>query len=139
MITLILKMIFLDVLWVLAWKIATSDDMVLEAVGKWGNKMNDKYKIFDGLVTCPYCLGNIHGLLFVWPLALFLGIVPLEWDWKYLAIHFFMVAGTSITCGVIWGLHEIMLNKIKYWQHKEQNEFFDLKDRKQNHHFKNKR
>ncbi len=138
MIELILKMIFLDVLWVLAVKISTSEGMIFERIGTWGAKMNDKYKIFDGLITCPYCLGNAHGIAFVWPLAIFLGIVPCEWDWKYLGVHFFMVAGTSITCGIVWGLHEIMLTKSKYWEHKEQNEYFTLKDRKLNHH-KNKK
>lgn len=134
MIELILKMIFLDVLWVLAFKIATSENMILQGIGKWGSKMNDRYKVFDGLITCPYCIGNLHGVLFVWPLAIFLGIIPFEWDWRYLGVHFFMVAGTSIICGFIWGLHEMMLIKSKYLEHKEQNEFFDLKDRKLNHY-----
>lgn len=109
---------FLDILWVFAWKIATEDDMVLEKVGNWGSRMVEKgYKIFDGLVTCPWCLPNLHGILVVWPLAFLLEIVPFEWNYKYLIIHVFVVGGASMFCGMSWLLYNYLSAKTKYYNY----------------------
>lgn len=115
MIFIILKIMFLNVLWVFAWKIATEEGMILEKLGSWGSrKVDEGYRIFDGLITCPWCLPNFHGILIVWPLAFLLEIVPLEWDWKYLAIHVFVVGGASFICGTLWTALQTLFAYKKY-------------------------
>lgn len=129
----------MDVIWVLGFKVVTEDGMILQSLGDWGKKWHDKgYKIMDGLILCPFCLPNIHCLLIVWPIAFLTGFVPFEWEWKYLVIHGFVACSGSFICGSIWTGFKTLQLKNKYWEHKEQNEFFDLKDRKLTH-FKNKK
>jgi len=131
MIEIILKMILLDVIWVIGWKIITEKNMLLEKVGEFGEeKLSKGYKVFDGLITCPFCLGNIHGILFVWPLAFLLNIIPFEWNWKYLLCHIFVASGTSMIAGFIWSGYKYFEVKGKYYEHLEQQEYFNLKDRK---------
>jgi len=110
MITIILKIMFLNVIWVWLWKIATEDDMILEKIGKFGRrKVEEGYRIFDGLITCPWCLGNFHGILIVWPLSFLLEIIPFEWNYKYIIIHVFVLGGTSVICGVTWLIYQTIL------------------------------
>lgn len=117
MILFIIKMIFLTTLWTLGWKIATSDDMVLEKLGQWGQKKVDEgNKIFDGLIVCEWCLPNIHGILFVWPLAFGMGIMPFVWDWKYLLAYPFCVAGSSFISGILWEFYLTMNAKRNYYK-----------------------
>lgn len=128
---IILKMILLDVIWVLMWKIATEPNMIFEKIGDFGRrKVDEGYMIFDGLITCPYCLGNIHGILFVWPLAFLLNIVPFEWEWKYLLCHIFVAGGTSIIAGFVWSGYKHFETKSRYYEHLEQQEYFRLKEKK---------
>ena len=135
MIEVFLKILLMDIIWVLGFKVITEEGMLLEKVGEWGGKMYDKgYKIMDGLIICPFCLPNLHCLLFVWPLAFITGIVPFELDWRYLVVHIFVACAGSFICGTIWTGFKTMQFKNKYWEHKEQNEYFTLKDRKLNHH-----
>lgn len=136
---LIFKILVLDIMWVMGFKVITEDGMLLEKVGNWGKKWYDKgYKIMDGLIICPFCLPNLHGILFVWPMAFMLDVVPFEWNWKYLIVHIFVACGGSFICGIIWSLYKHLELKHKYLEHKEQNEFFDLKNRKEQY-FKNKK
>jgi len=138
MIVIILKLIFINILWVIGWKILTAKGMVGEKLGEYGEKKVEQgYKIFDGLLICPYCLPNIHGILFVWPIAFILGVLPFEWNWKYLVVHVLMVCGSSFICGTLWTLHEMMGTKKKYLEHMEELKYFELKGKKFSH-YKNK-
>lgn len=139
MIEIFLKILVMDVIWVLAFKVLTEEEMLLEKVGQWGAKMYDKgYKIMDGFILCPFCLPNLHCLFIIWPVAFLTGFVKFEWEWRYLIVHGFVACAASFICGTIWLLFKTMQFKNKYWEHKEQNEFYDLKDRKFEH-FKNKK
>lgn len=137
MIALILKLIFLDVLWTMGWKIITEKNMLLEKVGDFGEKkLEQGYKVFDGLIICPWCIPNIHGVLFVVPLSFGLGIMPFVWDWKYLMMWPFVVAGASLISGLIWSLYKHLELKHKYYEHLEQQEYFNLKNKKKEYNNK---
>jgi len=139
MIEVFLKILVMDIIWVLGWKVVTEDSMFLEGVGNWGKKWYDKgYKIMDGLVICPFCLPNLHCLLLIWPIAFLTGFVPFEWEWRYLIIHVFVACAGGFICGTIWTLYQYLEVKKKYFEHLEQQEYFNLRERKQNHH-KNKK
>lgn len=118
MIEILLKMILLDVMWVMGWKVATAENMVLEKVGEWGEQQVEKgYKIFDGLIVCPWCLPNLHGVLFVVPLALMLEILPHNWYWwQYAALYPFFIGGACFTSGMLWDWHLLIERKKDYYE-----------------------
>lgn len=137
MIEVIFKAIFCTVAWVMMWKIATAEEMILEKVGKWGEQMAEKYKIFNGLIVCEWCLPNIHGILFVWPLMILSGII--EWEWKLLFIYPFVLGGSCFLSGMLWGAylrgnakHEYYEKASAYYDKAETEKHFDLQDRKVN-------
>jgi hypothetical protein len=107
-------MIFLGVVWVLGWRVAVSEEMIFEKIGKWAEKKEEEgWKIMSGLVLCPWCLPNIHGILFVWPLAWALEILPhnMIW-WKYLAMYPFYLGASSYIAGMLWNIY-LTLNQVK--------------------------
>lgn len=139
MIEVFCKILVMDIIWVVGFKVVTEDSMLLEKLGQWGKRMYDNgYKIMDGLIICPFCLPNIHCLLFVWPIAFLTGFVPFEWEWRYLIIHVFVACAGSFICGTIWTWYQYLEVKKKYFEHLEQQEYFNLKERKSNH-YKNKK
>lgn len=112
MILLSLKITLLTVTWTLGWKVSISEGLWLEKLGKWGEaKVESGYKIFDGLIVCPWCVPNIHGLLFVWPLAFGLGVMPFEFNYKYFLIYPFCVCASSFISGFIWTIYLTLNSK----------------------------
>lgn len=139
MIEVFCKILVMDIIWVVGFKVVTEDSMLLGKLGHWGKKKyGEGYKIIDGLLICPFCLPNIHCLLFVWPIAFLTGFVPFELEWRYLIVHVFVAFAGSFICGTIWTLYQFLEVKKKYFEHLEQQEYFNLKERKSNHH-KNKK
>lgn len=99
----------MTVCWCLGWKIITAEKMPLHFILKWGEqKVKEGYKVFDGLIVCEWCVPNLHGLLFVWPAAFALGIIPFEWNYKYLLVYPFMVGAASFITGMLWNLYLVM-------------------------------
>lgn len=107
----ILKLIIIVSILVLGVKIATGDDMILEDLGKWGKKKSDKYKIFEALLVCPFCMPSVYSLI-GYLFAFGLGILPFEWDWKLVIIYPIVVIGSSILAGFTWVAYET-INRIK--------------------------
>lgn len=116
MIEFILKMILLTTIFSLGWKVAISDGMILESVGKWAeNKIENGNKWVEA-IYCQWCLPNFFGILVVWPLAFGLEIMPFEWNWKYIFAYPFCVCGSSFLTGMAW-LHYLTLNqKREYYE-----------------------
>lgn len=139
MIEVFWKILVMDIIWVIGWKVITEDEMLLAKVGHWGGKMYDKgHKIMGGLIICPFCIPNTHCLLVVWPLAFLTGFVSFEWEWRYLIVHVFVAFAGSFICGIIWTAFEFLTVKKKYFEHLEEQEHFNLKERKSKY-FQNKK
>lgn len=137
MIEFIIKMIMLTTIWVIMWKIATAEGMILEELGKWGEKkVKEGYKIFDGLIVCQWCLANFHGILFVWPLAFIMGIMPFEFRWEYVAAYPFCLGGSSMMSGFIWAWYTTLNAKKEYYEKMEEKTHLDIKNLKQDYHNK---
>lgn len=105
------KLIIIVSIWVLGIKIATGEEMILEKLGEWGKKKSEKYKIFDALIVCPFCMPSIHSLV-GYSFAFGLNIIPLEWDWKLLIMYPIIVMGTSILAGFTWTAYQT-INTVK--------------------------
>lgn len=101
---LLCKLIFITSLWTLAIKIATSEGMVFEKLGKYGEKkVKEGYKIFEALWVCQWCMPSIHasiGMAF----AFGLGIIQ-YFTWNLLIYYVLTVCGSSLVNGLIWGFH----------------------------------
>lgn len=109
---LLFKLILLTFIWVMGIKIVTSEGMLLEKLGKWGEKKVDEgHKIFNAIIVCPWCLPSIHSI-FGYGFAFGLGVLPLIWDWKLLIMWPLVVMGSSFLCGNVWNLYET-INRIK--------------------------
>ena len=140
---ILFKIILLLSIWVVGIKIATSEGMLFEKIGEWGEKkVNDGYIIFDALIVCPWCLPSVHSI-FGYGFAFALGVLPLEWNWKFLIMWPLVVMGCSFLCGNAWNIYETIVKvkqkaeeEIKVIRHKEQLLFFEIKDRKQSHNRK---
>lgn len=136
---ILLKLIILNCICVLGWKIAISDGMLLDSIGKWGDrKVEEGHKIYD-LVVCPWCCGtaiSIAAHLF----AFGIGVLPLIFNWQLLIRWPLVVMGSSFICGNIWNIYET-INRVrerneieaKFLTNQEQLSHFEIRDRKANH------
>lgn len=141
----ILIVIFFTYIWVIGVKIATSEGMILEKLGTWGEEQEEENKIFKGLITCPWCLPGVHSIV-GWGYAFILGGIPFEWNWKYLVMWPIIIMGSSLCAGLTWTIY-LAISKIganneiqsKYYEHVEEMAFYDLKERKERYNgIKNK-
>lgn len=107
----IFKIVIIVSILVLSVKIATGDDMILEGLGKWGKKKTEKYKIFEALLVCPFCMPSIYSLI-GYLFAFGLNILSFEWDWKLVIMYPIVVMGSSILAGFTWTVYETV-NRIK--------------------------
>lgn len=109
---LFLKMVGLTVAWSLGWRVIISKDMLFEKIGDWAEaKVKGGNKFFD-IICCPFCIPNAHAILFVWPLAFGLGVMPFEWNIKYLLIYPFCLGASSFITGFIWTIYQT-INSVK--------------------------
>lgn len=113
MIIVILKMIFLLVCWTMGWRVIISEGMLFEKLGEWAEKKAETNKWFDAII-CPWCIPNIQGLLFVYPLAFALGILE-WWDWRYVAMYPFTLGAASFICGTLWEIYLTRNRKREYY------------------------
>lgn len=134
--TILFYWILSTVIWVLAIKISTSDDMVFERLRKWAEDVEERYntKWMDPVVLCEWCLPSVHSF-FTYGLLWGAGVVH-EFSWHHLAIYPLVVGGSSFCSGMLW-LGYLTLNRIKeYYEHAERLAYYDKRDRQEQHHIK---
>lgn len=130
---LLFEIITLATIWNIGIEIVFSDGMGLESVRKWAEQKESKW--VEVLFTCIWCRPSLHSL-FGYGAAIGLGLID-KFEWGLVVMYPFVVAGASLLSGMIWGIYKLIEVKTLYFKHKEQNEFFDLKNRKLTH-YKNK-
>ena len=128
-----IQIVALVAAWNLGMEIVLEEDMALHKLRLWAEGKSSR--IFEPLIICIWCRPSIHSL-FGFGAAFGLGWIELSW--RLLIIYPFVVAGASFLSGTAWSIYKLIEIKYNYLTHKEQNEYFDLKDRKSNHH-KNKK
>lgn len=111
MIVIILKLIFITVCLVWGVKIVTEPGMAFEKIGEWAeDKVQNGYKIFDALLTCPFCMPSFY-TLFSYVFGYLLGIVT---EWKQLIAYPIVICGASLVGGIIWMVFQVILGIKKY-------------------------
>lgn len=125
----ILVLIAITSIWVIGIKIATDKKMVLRKVGFWANKkVEDGYEIFEALLTCAWCMASIHSVV-----GFTYGIFFLGMEWRILFTYPIVVMGTSLTCGVIWTVVQIILKKLELLINQTKLSGWDISDRSKSH------
>lgn len=127
-------LIVLTSIWNIGIEIVLSDGMALERVRKWAENKTGKW--IEPLITCLWCRPSVHSLI-GYSVAICLGLID-KFEWQLVVMYPLVVCGTSSVSGIIWSIYKLIEIKTLYYKHKEQNEFFDLKNRKQNY-FNNKK
>jgi len=122
-------LIVLGSIWNLGCEIILSDGMALEKVRKWAEEKESK--IFEPLIWCLWCRPSIHSII---PFIAASGVGWIELlQWNNLILYPFVVCGTSAVSGIVWSAYKYIEVKSKYYKHLEQQEFFNLKERKINY------
>lgn len=112
MIILIFKLIFFTVCFVWGVKVITEPEMAFENIGYWAkNKVENGNKIFDALLTCPFCMPSIY-TSFGYGIGYLLGIVT---SWYDLIAYPVVVCGSSLVGGIIWMIFQLIISVKKYF------------------------
>lgn len=106
-----IKLIGITVILVLGLKIAMSEGMLLEKVGKFFEKKIEEGSKWVELFYCQWCMGTLHGIAAHF-FAFGLGVIPFEWNWQLLIRYPLIVMGSSIIAGNIWNIY-LTINKIR--------------------------
>lgn len=105
------KLILINVMIVLALRVAMSEKMLLEKLGRYfEKKVEDGYKVFD-LLVCPWCSGTLQSItahLFAYGL----GIITFELSWAFVIRWILVIFGTCFIAGMSWTIY-LTINQIR--------------------------
>lgn len=124
----IISLIALTSIWVLGIKIVTHKGMLLEDLGEWCLNKSERHKMFEALCVCQWCMPSIHSLV-GYGFAIAIGILT-KLKWSLLFMYPIVVMGSSLTCGIIWLVYELLTAKKGYYENKQTLTQFDISDRK---------
>ena len=106
----IFQLILITTIWCLGVKIVTAEGMALEKLGRWAEKkVNEANKIYEPLLTCHFCLPSIHSL-FGYAFAVGIGVIA-EFEWKLVFMWPLVVMGSSVLCGCMWEIIQILIKR----------------------------
>lgn len=112
MIIMIFKLILFTVCLVWGVKIVTEPGMAADKIGEWAEeKVKDGYKIFDALLTCPFCMPSIYSS-FGYGMGYLLGVVT---SWHDLVAYPIVVCGSSMIGGIIWQVFQLIIRISRYF------------------------
>lgn len=123
---LLLKLIIITVIWVLGFKIVTSEGMLLEAIGKYAD--SKKSLIWQPLVNCIWCMPSIHSLV-GYVLAAGIGIIT-NFSWHLVFMYPLVVMGSSFMAGFLFNVNECVDTASSYFSNAGEKEYLEVKDRK---------
>lgn len=107
----LLQLILITVMIVLAMKVAMSEGMLLESLGRFfERKIDEGEKIYD-LFYCQWCMSTLQSIT-AYFFAFGLGILPFEWNWSLIIRYPLIVFGASFISGNLWNLY-MMFNQIR--------------------------
>lgn len=122
---ILFQIVLLTFIWVMGIKISTSEGMIFEKLGEYGQrKVDEGHKIWEALIVCQWCLPSVHSI-FGYAFAFGLGILPFEWDWELIIMWPLVVMGSSFLCGFTWNIYET-INRVREKNEAEANYFLRL-------------
>jgi len=136
MIVLLFKLILITSLLVLGYTIVTQENMLLHSVRRWAERIQDRgSKFIETLAICHWCMPSTWSLL---GFAFGYGLGLYDLSWKLLLLYPLCVAGSSLTCGIIWGLNKLIESATQYFTNGEKLIYMDIRDRKDRYNAKRK-
>lgn len=113
MIILLLKLIFITSLLVLGYTIFSQEFMGGYWIRLWAMKKKEAgSKWIEPIFLCHYCQPSTW-TLFSFLIAYGLGIIN-NFEWRYLLLYILCIAGSSITNGIVWAIHQGIIAKKDY-------------------------
>lgn len=106
-----IKLIGITVVLVLGLKIAMSEGMLLEKLGKFFERKIDEGQKWMDLFYCQWCMSTLCSI-YAYFFAFGLGLLPFEWNWQLLIRWPLIVMGGSIVAGNLWNIY-LTINQIK--------------------------
>jgi hypothetical protein len=104
-------LVVLTVSVVLAMRVALSEGMLLERVGKYfEDKVERGERVWD-IIICPWCSGTLYSSI-AHLFAFRLGIVEFEWNWDIFIRYPLVVFCSSFIAGLLWTIY-LTINQIK--------------------------
>lgn len=101
------KLIILNVIIVLALRVALSEGMILEKLGKYfEQKVEEGYKVFD-LFMCPWCSGTLQSIT-AHAFAFGLGVLPFEINVQLFIRWPLVIFGSSFVSGMCWTIYLVL-------------------------------
>lgn len=125
----LLKLIALTSIWILGLTIATSKGMVLYFIRQKLESLENK--IFEPVILCHWCMPSIHSI-FGYAFAYAINVIDLSL-FQVIVYYPLVVMGSSIACGFLWSGYKLVEKLTEYYTHMEQHEYWNIKDRKENH------
>lgn len=108
---LLAKLIILTVMIASALKVVMSEGMLLEKLGAYFKRKQDKGYRWVDLFYCEWCCVTLQSIT-AHAFAFGLGILPLSWNWQLLIRWPLVVFGASFISGNLWNVY-LTINKIK--------------------------
>lgn len=105
--TEIIHLIFFTCVIVLAWRVAISDDMIFERIGQYAERKIDEGYKWHNLYSCPFCMPTV--VTFIgWVFMFGLNIVPLEFEWGLVFVHFIAYFSSCFIAGFTWTVYTVL-------------------------------
>lgn len=125
MIVILFKLIVITSILVLAWTIVTQQGMALYSIREWANIKHEKGgKWVEPVLVCHWCMPSVWSLL-GFSIAFGLGI--LNFEWRLILLYPLTVGGSSLTCGLIWGLHRLIEERTSYYINASKLSYLNIK------------
>lgn len=119
-----IHIIFICTSLVMGWTIATQDKMVLNKARLWAEEKKSKW--LDGLLLCHWCMPSSWALP-AYIIAYLSGVVH---GAKILWLYPVVVCASSVMCGMIWELYQVLNMLVKYLVNAEKVKYFEVKNMK---------
>lgn len=124
------ELIIITSIWNLGIEIVFSEGMLLHNLKLWAQSKKSKW--YEAGIWCLWCRPSLHSIIGI---TFGLLIDCAKWDsWNIVFMYPLVVVGSSLVSGVIWSAYKLIEIKTKYYQHLEQQEYFNLKQRKSDYY-----
>lgn len=129
---ILLKIIILNVIWILGLKVATSEGMVLHFIARYAESKESL--IWEPVILCEWCMPSLHSVI-AYVFAIGIGIIS-SFSWKLVWIYPLVVLSSSVACGVIWKLMDLINVVYSFYKNQGESAYLDVKDRKKKYNEK---
>ena len=110
---------------VLGVTIVTQPGMILHSIRSWAEKKESK--IYEPIILCHWCMASLWSSV-----GYFFALITriISWEWSLVFYYPLVVCGSSIACGVTWGLYKKIESESNYFSNVEKLTHWDIVDRK---------